>query len=215
MISFDTFFQALVPKDKKFLPLFIEAAGNALKTAEVFHKALHADSVTRLTLLKEINVLERQGDEYTHVIVNEASSTFIVPFDREDIQSLAVAIDDVLDYMNGCAKRIELYKIHNITPEMLQLADVILKACREFEALVRQMSDLKYTAEVQASLARISEYEKQADGLFDKVVSRLFAEEKDALEILKMKEVYSFFSATTDKVEDASSVIENILVKFS
>ena len=215
MVSFSSLFQALVPKDKKFLPLFTQSSANVLHTAELFHRALRSDSVTRITLLREVSLMEKQGDEFTHVIIKEASSSFIIPFDREDITALAGALDDVLDYMHGSAKRIELYKIHVIPPAMILLMDIALDAVKELNNIVLAMGKLKYTKEMQQSLARISDLEKRADLIYDDAVAKLFSTESNALEILKQKEVYSFFATITDRCEDAANVIEIILVKFS
>lgn len=215
LISFSAIFQALVPKDKKFLPLFVQASANVLHTAELFQKALNSDSVTRITLLREVSLMERQGDEFTHVIIKEASSSFIIPFDREDITALAGALDDVLDYMHGSAKRIELYKIHVIPPNMVELANHALTAVIELDKIVKAMGSLKYTKAMQESIARIADLEKKCDILYDDAIAKLFSDEKNALEILKQKEVYSFLTTITDRCEDAAKVIESILVKFS
>src|SRR5687768_3491325 len=123
--SLDRIFHALLPKDKKFYPLFDQAALNMVETARVLEASLKGDSLGRMGMHEKIDMLEKQGDEITHAIMAEASTTFIVPFDREDVQQLAMAIDDVVDYIYGTSKRIDLYKIHHITPAMIRLAEII------------------------------------------------------------------------------------------
>jgi uncharacterized protein Yka (UPF0111/DUF47 family) len=112
--SIDFIFQALLPKDKLFYPLFDQACNNLVETAQVLEKALKSDSVTRIQSFETINLLEKQGDEITHAIMRETGNTFIVPFDREDIHALAIAIDDVVDYIYGTSKRLDIYKVHQI-----------------------------------------------------------------------------------------------------
>jgi predicted phosphate transport protein (TIGR00153 family) len=213
--SLNSIFQALVPKDKKFIPLFQQDSANVVNAATKLREALSADSVTRIQLFQEVHMLEKQGDEFTHVIIQESASTFIIPFDREDIQSLAVAMDDIVDYIDGTAKRIELYKIHQIHPAMVKMAELMLNAVKELDHIISQLKDLRYSKSMQESLAKISEYEKEADTVFDDAIAQLFRDESNELEILKMKEVFSTMSTIAERVEDAANVIESVLVKFS
>src|SRR6185436_12910257 len=113
-------FQFFIPKDRKFYPLFDEAAANLVSISNVLLEMLQAPTLEkRLPLLRQIEKLEHVGDDITHRIFQEVGHTFITPFDREDIQRLASVIDDVLDFIHGAAKRIEIYKIDTITPPMI------------------------------------------------------------------------------------------------
>ncbi len=214
-ISLNTIFQALVPKDKKFIPLFVQASANVLEAAEMLRSALHSDSVTRLNTHKKIEHLENQGDEYTHGLLREAASTFITPFDREDIQTLAVTLDDVLDFIHGSSKRIELYKIHHLPPAMLQMSVYIHESAKELDGLIKNLHTLKYSSQMRQSLSKIKEYEKLADELYDEAIGSLFKDNNGPLEVLKVKEVLSFMTSATGSLVSTASVIESVLVKFS
>ncbi|MFN6378159.1 MAG: DUF47 domain-containing protein [Flavobacteriales bacterium] len=214
-ISLNTIFQALVPKDKKFIPLFEQASSNVLQAAELLRSALHADSVTRLNAHKQIEHHENQGDEFTHGILKEAAATFITPFDREDMQRLAVSLDDVIDFIHGSSKRIELYKIHQLNPAMLQMSVYIHESTKELDKIIKNLYTLRYTAQMRESLAIIKDYEKKADDLYDDAISKLFRDNPSPLEVLKVKEVLSFMTSATGSLATTASVIENVLVKFS
>lgn len=214
-ISLNAIFQALVPKDKKFIPLFVQASANTLEAAEVLKNAMTSDSVSRINALKKIETLERQGDEYTHGILHEAASTFIIPFDREDIQRLAVTLDDVIDFIHGTSKRIELYKIHHIHPAMQEIAGYIYESAIELNQIIANLHNLRYTAEMRKSLSIIKNYEKKSQDTYDDVIGQLFKNDSNALEVLKLKEVLSFMLGASNSLVSTASVIENVLVKFS
>jgi|JI9StandDraft_2_1071091.scaffolds.fasta_scaffold24280_3 predicted phosphate transport protein (TIGR00153 family) len=213
--SLDLIFHAMLPKDKKFYPLFDQAAVNMVEIAKALESALKADSVTRLQSHERIDYLEKQGDEITHAIMREASSTFIVPFDREDIQALAMAIDDVVDYICGASKRLDLYKIHQISPAMIRLAELIVLSTKELQDAITEMRNLRNVPSVRMHIEKIGQLENEADTIMNDTVGAMFRNETDAMYILKMKEVISFLETATDKCEDASNVIESVIVKFS
>lgn len=213
--SLDFIFHAILPKDKKFFPLFDQAMDNLVHTAKTFETALKSDSVQRLQLLEKIDHLEKQGDEITHAITHEAASTFIVPFDREDIQALAIAIDDVVDFLYGTSKIIDLYKIHVITPDMVRLSEIILESSTELRDAMKELRSLRNIPKVKEHIAQIANLEREADEILNASTVRLFEEEKDAMLLLKKKEVITFMESATDKCKEATHVIESVVIKFS
>ena len=213
--SIDFIFQALLPKDKLFYPLFDQACNNLVEVAKVLENALKADSVTRIQSYETINLLEKQGDEITHAIMRETGNTFIVPFDREDIHALAIAIDDVVDYIYGTSKRLDLYKVHQISPAMIRLAEIITLSAIELQSAVREMRSLRNVRKVKAHLYTINTLENEADKIMNSTIADLFKNETDAMVILKTKEVISFLENATDICEDAAHVIDSVIIKFS
>lgn len=213
--SLDLIFHALLPKDKKFFPLFDQACDNMVETARALEAALKADSVTRLQSHERIDLLEKQGDEITHAIMHEAGMTFIVPFDREDITALAHSIDDVVDYIYGTSKRIDLYKIHQIHPAMIRLAEVITLSAIELQQAIKSLRSIRGYGKVRMHLQKINQYENEADKLMNDTIAAMFRNETDATYIIKMKEVITFLENATDKCEDAGNVVESVIVKFS
>lgn len=213
-MSLNSIFQYFVPKDKKFFPLFEQASANLIKLGETLVEAVNInDSDKRAELFKEIEKLEHVGDSITHQIYLELSKNFITPFDREDIHHLADALDDIADYIHGSANRMALYRINTITEPIKKLSELILQACHDLDKAIRELRNLKNVRNVADSLIRINSVENQADYIFDRAVADLFEYEKDAIELIKYKEVLAALETATDMCEDAANVLENILVK--
>lgn len=174
-----------------------------------------SDMSRREELIRTIAELEHRGDEITHQIFVELGSNFITPFDREDIHALATSIDDIADYIHGTGTRIQLYGVKEFTSSMKKMADIIEQLTHEIEAAVNSLENLKNPAVVREAVVRINSLENHADDVFDEAIARLFAEQTDAIELIKEKELLSNMETATDKCEDAANVIETILVKNS
>jgi len=214
-MSLNSIFQYFVPKDKKiFFPLFEQAASNVVAIATVLVEAVNsANPATREELYKQIDKLENKGDELTHQIYLELGKNFITPFDREDIHALATAIDDVADNIQGAANRMSLYRIDEFNDHIRKLSDLILQGSIDLEKAVRGLRDLRNVRNIADSCIRINSIENQADYVFDRAVADLFLYEKDAIKLIKYKEILAALETATDMCEDAANVMESILVK--
>jgi len=167
----------------------------------------------REDLFRQIDKLENKGDELTHQIYLELGKNFITPFDREDIHSLATAIDDVADYIQGAANRMSLYRIDDYNEHIRKLSELVLQGGNELEKAVRELKDLRNVRAIADSCIRINSVENQADYVFDRAVADLFLYETDAIRLIKYKEIYAALETATDMCEDAANVMESILVK--
>jgi uncharacterized protein len=215
-MSLNNIFQYFIPKDKKFFPLFEQDSANLVKLGEKLVEAVNTEDLDRrLQLFKDIEDLEHIGDELTHQIHLELSKNFITPFDREDIHRLASAIDDIADYIHGSASRMNLYNVTLITPPIKELAALILQGCQELDKAVNELQNLKNIRIIADSCVRINSIENEADYVFDNAVGQLFDFEKDAVNLIKYKEVLSALETATDMCEDAANVLESILVKHA
>lgn len=215
-MSLNNIFQYFIPKDKKFFPLFEQDSKNLIKLGEKLVEAVNTEDLDRRKeLFKDIEDLEHVGDEITHQIHLELSKNFITPFDREDIHRLASAIDDIADYIHGSASRMNLYNVTLITPPIKELAGLILEGCQELNKAISELRDLKNIRIIADSCVRINSIENQADFVFDNAVGQLFDYEKDAVNLIKYKEVLSALETATDMCEDAANVLESILVKHA
>jgi uncharacterized protein len=215
-MSANSIFQYLIPKDRKFYPLFEEASANLVAISKVLIEGLSAPTLEkRIPFVRKIEKLEHVGDDITHRIFQEVGATFITPFDREDIQRLASVLDDILDYIHGAAKRVEIYKVHPIHPSMIKLAELILQSAEQVNIAVSGLRSRRNYIRVREALVKINSLENHADDIFDAAVARLFEEETNAIEIIKIKEVLSALETATDKCEDAANVMESVIVKFS
>lgn len=215
-MSLNNILQYFVPKDRKFFPLFENGSANIVEIAQALVKLLNStDDKEKQELTKTIEDLEHKGDEITHQIFLELGKNFITPFDREDIHLLATVIDDIADFVHGSSTRIQLYKIHDITPAMKELGDLILQGCQDLDKAILELKNLRNLRLIAESCVRINSMENQADAVFERAVADLFEYEQDAKVIIKYKEVLSSLETATDKCEDAANVLESILIKHA
>ena len=208
-------FSFLVPKDKNFFKLFSESSNNLVEISKVFSEMVNAPIEKRLELQKKISDLEHVGDEITHQIFTELSTNFITPFDREDISYLASSLDDIVDYIHGSAKRLDTYKVGETSVSMKKLSEIIEHSAKEIHVAVSNMKDMKNVVRVREAIVRINSLENHADDVFDSAIADLFENEKDAVKVIKLKEILSNMETATDKCEDVANVIETIIVKNS
>ncbi|RYE11543.1 MAG: DUF47 domain-containing protein [Sphingobacteriaceae bacterium] len=214
-MSLNSIFQYFVPKDKKiFFPLFEQAASNVVDMAELMVEAVNLEGMAeRQELYQQIDKLENVGDDITHQIYLELGKNFITPFDREDIHSLATAIDDVADLIQGSANRMSLYQITEMTEPIRKLSELILQGSNDLQKAVAELKDLKNVRNIAESCIRINSIENQADYVFDRAVADLFLYEKDPIRLIKYKEILAALETATDRCEDAANVMESIIVK--
>jgi predicted phosphate transport protein (TIGR00153 family) len=207
-------FSFFTPKDKKFQPLFEQAGSNVLKIAETLLVVVTtSDLEKRKEAIKEVERLEHVGDDITHSIFIELSKNFITPFDREDIHSLASAIDDIADYIHASAGNIELYNVVKIGDPMVKLAELLVEMCSDLEKAIKELRSFKNIRVIADACVRINSAENQADYVCNLAIARLFEFETNAIELIKQKEILQTLELATDKCEDAANVLESILVK--
>jgi len=215
-MSINTFFQKLVPKDKKFFPMFESQAELIVQASGKLNRIfLTTDPDLHLELFKEIKDLENQGDDVAHHIFDELDKTFITPFDREDIHQLTSKLDDVLDFINGTSQRIRLYKLKDFPAEFVQFSNILIDGGTEIHHAVKELYNLKRPEMIRQACIRINEVENQADDLYHKVISDLFDNEKDAIELIKKKEVLQTMERASDRMEDVADVLKTILIKLA
>ncbi len=205
----------MVPKDKKFFPLFEEASANLVQLAFILHEAVNLPLKERDELFLKIDELEQKGEDITRLTNLELSRNFITPFDREDIHSLITSIDRVADNLHGASSRMRLYQVAKITKSIRKLTEINLEACQNIDGAVKELRDLKKMKKITDACSRISKLEAKSDSVYDKAVADLFENETDAKNIIKYKEVLSVLETATDKCKGVASVLESITVKHS
>jgi uncharacterized protein len=207
-------FSYFIPKDKKFFPLFEKASANLVSISILVNQLVNTPEIAdREPIHKKIEDLEHVGDELTHQIYIELGKSFITPFDREDIHSLATALDDIADYMHGASNRILLYNVVEMSEPIKKLAELVGQSCVDVDKAIKELKNLKNIRLIADSCVRINSIENQADYIFDRAIGDLFDFENDAKTIMKYKEVLSALETATDMCEDVANVLETILVK--
>ena len=214
-MNINNFFQFLVPKDTKFFPLFEQASSNLIEIATNLHEAVNLPLKEREVLFQKIDALEQKGEDITRQTNLELSRNFITPFDREDIHSLIISIDNVADNLHGAASRMRLYQVDKITKSIRKLTEINLEACQNIDVAVRELRDLKQMKNITDAIVRINKLENKSDNVYDKAVLDLFENETDAKNIIKYKEVLSVLETAADKCKSVASILESISVKHS
>ncbi|KIQ22166.1 DUF47 family protein [Flavobacterium sp. MMLR14_040] len=214
-MSINSIFQFLVPKDKKFFPLFEEASSNLIELASNLHEAVNLPLKEREVLFQKIDELEQRGEDITRQTNLELSRNFITPFDREDIHTLITSIDNVADYLHGAASRMRLYQVDKITKSIRKMTEINLEACQNIDSAVKELSNLKNMNIIKEACARINKLENKSDNVYNKAVFEIFENETDAKNIIKYKEVLSVLESATDKCKSVANILESISVKHS
>jgi uncharacterized protein len=211
----DRILQVLLPHDEHFFGLFEEAVQNIILASELLLKFPAATQSERVRIKDQIGRYEHLGDAVTHRVFSELSGTFVTPFDPEDIHLLASELDDILDNIDGSARRLILYKVGECPPDMLRLMESLHGSVLELARGVHLLRKLEKTTELREIIKRINEFEDEADGIFAAAVADLFEHVTDPIEIIKLKEIYVALETATDKCEDVADVLETILIKHA
>lgn len=215
-MKLDRIFSFLVPKDRKFFPLFIEAAENLVLTSELLVKLIRENDLQkREEYINLIKKAEKNGDNITHALMDELNSTFITPFDREDIHELASTLDSVVDYIHSTSKRIYFYKLRSFPNEFVTIADLIHDANKEVLTVMRGMKDTASLIKHKDSCIRISEIESEVDDIYQAYLADLFENETNAIDLIKKRDILASLEKAIDKCDDVGNVFSAIMIKMS
>lgn len=213
----NNFFSKFTPKEPKFFPLLKQLSENLKSAADVLQESLNYSSPKERTdFYKKIKEFEKSGDKLTHRIFDELGTTFITPFDREDIHDLTSRVDDVLDGINSCAKRIAIYNPKPISESGKELCSIILQGA---ELICSSMDELetfrKNPAKLREYCIKLHDLENKGDDVYEHFIIKLFEEEKDGIEIIKIKEIMQELEKTTDSAERVGKALRNLIVKYA
>ncbi|HEY2205173.1 MAG TPA: DUF47 family protein [Pseudonocardia sp.] len=205
----------LTPKERGFYPLFLQAGENIAEAAAQLLTLVQADPPERDALAKEIKAIETRGDELTHDILTKLNSTFITPFDREDIHRLASSLDDVLDEIEEAADRIVLYRLDTLPAGVTAQCEVLRRAG---VATAEAMPKLASLDELHEYNVFVNSLEDEADVVYRELLRELLTPAEapsttDVLTLLKLKEVVEILENAADAFETVANTIESIAVK--
>jgi predicted phosphate transport protein (TIGR00153 family) len=200
----------LLPKEEKYFSLFNNLASHLTESAKLLQN-LFSDFDNRASYAEQIKVVEHKCDEITHEIIKKLNQTFITPIDREDIHALASGLDDIVDAIEYTAKRIILYHVAQSTEHARKMSDVMVRLTAHLESAVGALGNKG--DQVLADCVAIHTLENEGDVYHHQAVEKLFAEEKDPITIIKMKEIYEKMERMIDKAEDVANVLEAIVLK--
>lgn len=215
-MGLNSFLKAFLPKDKIFFSLFEQICRNLIDMSEAFVKAMHEPNYdVRMAALDKLKDWEHKNDSLTHKVFLELGQNFITPFDREDIHYLATALDDVADYMYAGGKKIVTYNVTETNSYMKDMSMIVQESVAHLAEAVGHLRDMKNIRAITEACVKVNSLENKADDLFDFGITSLFSNNLDAVEIIKLKDVYEDLEIITDKCEDATNIIESIIVKYA
>jgi hypothetical protein len=202
----------LLPRNEEFFDLFTEVATRNKEAAQLMSDLFAAAPERRTPIVEAIKRLEHEADQVTHEVVNRLDRTFITPLDREDIHQLASDLDDVMDAMDGCARRAQIFRLGVAPPGVRRLVEVIQ---RMVAVLAEAVGRLKKGDDVMRFCIEAKQLEEEGDAIYHEALGQLFEKERDAVELIKWKEIYDNLEATLDQAEDVANVVESITIKHA
>ena len=201
----------LIPKEERFYDDFI-AMAEQIRHGSQLLDAMLAPEKPVWDRADEIKEVEHKCDFLTHEIIQRLNRTFVTPLDREDIHELARSLDDVMDAIDASATILKLYHIDSVRPGARELARLVLDSTEQLVGAVKALEKRKGIAECAVEINRL---ENEADRAHQAAVQALFADERDAVVIIKWKEIFDFLEQATDRCEDVANVLEGVDVKHA
>jgi hypothetical protein len=214
-MNIDKIIKWFMPKEERFHELLEKASQNLLLGAKVFSEIAHATSLEeRKVKGVQLKALEREGDQITRQIFEALNTTFITPFDREDIRSLGSDLDDILDHLESVAKYLVLFELAEAPEPLRRFAEILSSMAVEIDQIRLLIWDMGNINKIQEAMVRVSELENQGDSLYFTVISELFKKGcTESIEILKWKEVYDGLEEACDRCKDFTHVVGNVTIK--
>jgi predicted phosphate transport protein (TIGR00153 family) len=205
----------LMPQERRFFALFNQHASLVVEGAAALVEMLddYANGARRDEHVGKIRSIEHRADEVTHQTVALMHNTFVTPFDRDQINKLIQRMDDTLDLMQDTAESLQLYDVHTLTAEVRHLANIMQLACGKVHDAVVQLSSMDNGKSILKICQEIDALESDSDRVMRSAISRLFREEKDTRQLVKLKAVYELIELTTDKCQDVALVIEGVVLE--
>jgi predicted phosphate transport protein (TIGR00153 family) len=202
---------SLLPRDRTFFDLFIEAGENTVKASRLLDQMM-ATWPDSGDLSKQVVDAEQEGDRITHAIIKRLNSTFVTPIDREDIYGLATQMDDIVDYTEEAADFLGLYKIEAPMSQAQELTKVLVAACEQLAAGLEHLRDFKDLDKYWIEIHRL---ENDGDRISRDAVASLFSNGIDPMVVIRWKDMFAVLENAIDATETAAQILEGIVIKNS
>ncbi len=211
---FSRLMSAITPRSDNYFTLFNNLADCAVRGSKVLAMMTAVSDEDKFEQhFAEIRKIESEADEYTKEILLSLHKTYITPFDRREIRELAMALDDIIDYMEDIPQSAKIYGRSSFTPEMVALGQILLRASEKVRDTVNMLSDMKDAGRILSNCEEISAIEGEADHVMRAGMQRLFREESDARTLIRSRELYDLFEDAVDSCEDVADVIHGVVLE--
>ena len=203
---------SLIPKEEQYFGLFRQMTSHIYDAASKLAEMLADRQGDFQTYLKHIKAIEHACDELTHSISKKLNTSFITPFDREDIYLLSGALDDIVDLIDDAARAVVMYNVSETTDYARQFGDVIQRMAVQLHEVV---STLERPAGISPRLVEIHRLENEGDDLYHEAIAELFRNTPDPLHVIRWKDIYDKLEAAVDRCEQAANIIESVIIKHA
>ena len=203
---------SLIPKEEQYFGLFRQMTSHIYDAASKLKEMLDDRRGDFPAHLRQIKAIEHACDELTHSISKKLNSSFITPFDREDIYMLSGALDDIVDLIDDSARAIVMYNVQETTDYARQFGDIIQRMAVQLHEVV---STLERPGGISDRLVEIHRLENEGDDLYHEAIGELFRGEPDALRVIRWKDIYDKLEAAVDRCEQAANIIETVIIKHA
>jgi predicted phosphate transport protein (TIGR00153 family) len=207
----------LIPREGKFFELFNRQASLVAECGKEVESLITGyDNVAgRDARVKRIHDIEHDGDKITHETMKLLHTIFVTPFDRDDIHRLISRLDDVLDLLQDTAESLVLYDVQKLTPETAELASLLQRCCQRVQSAVALLNAMSNAPETMKLCREIDTLESDADRVMRTAISKLFRDETDTRQLIKLKAIYELLESATDKCQDVANIIESVVIENS
>ena len=213
-MSLNALMRWLKPREMIFFDLLESAAANIYQASQLFDLEIRSgDPVRFAELRRQMKDLEHIGDDLTREIMDRLNHTFVTPIDREDIMQLAHAIDDVVDKIHAICERLILYRIGHVMPAVTEMSSLIVEGSGEIVHLIRSLRNMSNQKEIRDRIRRVHTLENKADSIYHAALAQIFEDPKDAIELIKWKELLEQIEDASDKLELVAKVIGSTVMK--
>lgn len=205
------------PKEPKFVDLLKQVSAISIEAASLLGEALKTKTQEeRLDYFHKIKDKEHEADVVANQIFEALELSFIAPFDREDISELSNRLDDVVDYINGSSKRMAIYNPYKVHPAIIKLSDLVIAGVRAIDKGINMLATLRNDKKALKEIVNsLHVLENDADEVYEMAIREVFAQEKNAIELMKTKELLSELEETIDAIEHVGKILKTIIVKYA
>ena len=212
--AFNRLISAITPRSDNYFELFNKLADCAVRASKVLAMMTAVSEAEKFDEhFEAIRRIESEADSYTKEILMSLHKTYITPFDRREIRELAMALDDIIDYMEDIPQSAKIFGHTKFTPEMVALAQILLRASEKVRDTVHMLTDMKNAEQILRNCEEINTIEGEGDHVMRAGMQRLFVEESDARTIIRSKELYDLFEESIDSCQDVGDVIHGVVLE--
>ncbi|MDP4094190.1 MAG: DUF47 family protein [Bacillota bacterium] len=201
-------------REEIFFDLFVETANNVCRSADMLEE-LMINYVNVNEKIKAIEETEHECDQHVHDILKQLNRSFITPIDREDIYAIAKEMDNITDAIESTAHRFRMFNVTSIREDAKKIVALIVQSTKELTGVMSEMKDMKKSTALRKKIIEVNRIENEGDEIYRSAIAQLFVSEKDAIEVVKWKEIYEFLENTLDACEDVANLVEGVVMKHA